>query len=132
VGLPAADSRDSENRESAVLLQREGRSLRRRSASGSAYNALLLVHEVMLGFSGARHQFDRRGSRLWSQHAVENASGVPAVLGPVGSVNFVLDALVGVDECDVLLNTPGSDPTLLPSLGAPEPMTTAPPDGSNV
>jgi hypothetical protein len=48
-----------------------------------------------------RAEFARRTSRLWSQHAVEDASGVSAVLGPVGSLDFVLDAMVGVDECDV-------------------------------
>jgi hypothetical protein len=72
---------------------------------------------------------------------VDRASGVStllrmlpvsAVLGPVGSVDFVIEVVVGVDECDVLLNTPGSYPTLVPLLGTPEPMTTAPPDGSNV
>jgi hypothetical protein len=40
--------------------------------------------------------------------------------------------MVGVDEGDVLLNTTGSYSTLVPLLGTHEPMTTAPPDGSNV
>ena len=52
--------------------------------------------------------------------------------GESGSVDFVVNAMVGVDECDVLLNTTGSYPTLVPFLDTPEPMTTASPYGPNV
>src|SRR4029077_15392129 len=80
----------------------------------------------------ARHEFDGRGSRVRRQHAVENASGVSAVLGPIGRVNFVVDCALGVDECDVVLNAAGSYSTLVPLPGIPEPMSTFPPDGANV
>jgi len=85
-----------------------------------------------LGARTARHKFDCCGSRLGGQDAVEDASGVSAVLGPVGSVDFVIDVAAGVGECDVLLNTTGSQPTLVPLLGTSEPLTTAPPNRSNV
>ena len=81
---------------------------------------------------GTQHQFECRGSRFTGQHAVKDASGVPAVLGPVGGIDFVLDVLVGVDECDVLLNATGPNTSLVCLQGAPEPMTIAPRDGSNV
>src|SRR5947209_2485233 len=40
--------------------------------------------------------------------------------------------MVGVDECDFLLNTTGSYQTLVPFLDTAEPMTTASPYGPNV
>ena len=85
-----------------------------------------------LGARRARHQYESCGSRLRGQHAVEDASGVSAVLGPVGSVDFALGVVAGVDECNVLLNTTGPYPTLVPLLRTPEPMTAAASDGSNV
>src|ERR1700730_3519278 len=78
----------------------------------------------------AWHELEGRRSRLWSQHAVEDASGVSAVLRPVSSIDLVVDVMVGVDECDVLLNTGGLYPTFMPLLGATEPMTTAPSNGA--
>jgi len=82
--------------------------------------------------SSARHEFERRGSRIRSQCAVEDASCVPAVLGPVGAVDFVVDVVVGVDECDVLLKTADPYSTLVPVLGTSEPMTTSSPNGSGI
>src|SRR5712692_128339 len=81
---------------------------------------------------GARHEFDRRGSRLRSQHAIEDVSSVSAVFGPVGSVDFVVDVVSGVDECDVLLNAAGSYSTFVPLLRTAEPLSTAPPYGSDI
>jgi hypothetical protein len=80
----------------------------------------------------ARYELDRRGPRLWSQHAVEDASGVPAVFGPIGTIDLIVDVVIGVDEGDVLLNTAGPYPTLVPLLGTTEPLSFAPSDGSEV
>jgi hypothetical protein len=81
---------------------------------------------VELGACETRHDFDRRGPRLRSQHAVQDPSGVPAVFSPVGGIDFVVDAVVRVDECDVLVNTTGPYPTLVVLLGTTEPMSIAP------
>ena len=40
--------------------------------------------------------------------------------------------MVGVDECDILLNTAGLYPPLVPVLGTAEPITLGPSDGSEV
>src|ERR1700736_6641038 len=76
--------------------------------------------------------FDRRGSRLGSQHAVQDPSGVPAVFGPVGTIEFGVEVVIGVDECDVLLNTTRPYSTFMRHLGAAEPMSIAPSNGSYV
>src|SRR5258708_8610509 len=85
-----------------------------------------------LGARGSRHHLDCRGPRLRGQHAVQDPPGIAAVLGPIGGVDLVVDVVVGVDERDVLLNAGGSYPTLVPLLGAPEPVTTSPPDRSHI
>src|SRR5437879_10457821 len=87
---------------------------------------------VELRAGRAWHDFDRRGSRPRSQHAVEDASGVSAVFGPVRSIDSVADVGAGVKECDVLVNTSGPYLTLLRLVGATEPMTAAATDGSDV
>ena len=40
--------------------------------------------------------------------------------------------MVGIDECDVLLNTAGPYSTFVPDLGTKEPMTTASSHGSDI
>ena len=80
----------------------------------------------------ARDQFGRRGSRFRGQNAVEDVSCISTVLCPVGSIDLVVDVVVGVDECDVMLKTACSYPTLVLLPGTPEPMATPPPYGSNV
>src|ERR1700693_3673545 len=82
------------------------------------------VAELRAG--GARHELDRRRFRLWSQHAVEDASGVSAVFGAVGSIDFGVNVMPGVDEGDLVLNTADAYPTLVPLLGPTEPMSIAP------
>jgi hypothetical protein len=84
------------------------------------------------GTGWTRHEFDRRGSRLRSQHAIKDVSGVSAVFGPVGSVDFVVDVVSSVDECDVLLKTAGPYPTFVPLLRTAEPLSSAPPHGSDI
>jgi hypothetical protein len=79
----------------------------------------------------SRHELDRRRPRLWSQHAVEDASGVSAIFGPVGGINFVVETVVSVDERHILLNTAGTYPALVPLLGTTEPISTAPANGSD-
>ena len=53
------------------------------------------------------------------------------VFGPVGSIDFVVDVVGGVDERDILRNTGDLYPALVPLLGATEPMSTAPPNRSD-
>src|SRR6202022_4527598 len=75
---------------------------------------------------------DRRVFRLWGQDTIKDASGVSAVFGTVGSIDFGVNVVAGVDEGDVLLNTAGPYPTLVPLLGPTEPMSIAPSNGSEV
>src|SRR6266513_2879867 len=49
---------------------------------------------------GARHEFERRSSRVWGQHAFEDSSGVSPVLVAVGGIDFVVDAVIRFNECD--------------------------------
>src|SRR5260370_3997983 len=87
---------------------------------------------IELGSRCARHELERRGSRLRGQHAVEDVSGVPAVLGPVGGIDLIVDVVARcVDECDVLQNAAGSYAALTPLLGFAEPIGIAAPDASN-
>src|SRR5260370_5085528 len=87
---------------------------------------------IELGSRCARHELERRGSRLRGQHAVEDVSGVPAVLGPVGGIDLIVDVVARcVDECDVLQNAAGSYAALTPLLGFAEPIGIAAPDGSS-
>src|SRR5205807_7831231 len=51
----------------------------------------------------ARHELDRRRSRLRRQHAVEDISSVAPVFGPIGSIDRIVDIAVGVNERSVLL-----------------------------
>src|SRR5207245_5154998 len=74
-----------------------------------------------LGARRARHQVGRRRSRLRGQHAVEDASGVAPVLGPVGSVDLIVDGVVGIHERHVLLDATVPDPTFVPLLRAAQP-----------
>src|SRR5438445_53509 len=85
-----------------------------------------------LGARRARHQFGRRRSRLRGQHAVEDASGVAPVFGPVGSVDLIVDGVVGIHERDVLLDATGPDPTFVPLLRAPKPCRRGALNGSDV
>src|ERR1700737_4477320 len=78
-----------------------------------------------------RHEFGRRGARLPGQYAVEDGSGVPAVFGPVGRVDFRVNVVVGVHEGGVLLDGTGPDPTFVCFLDATVPGRIAPLDGSD-
>src|SRR5256885_8298362 len=80
----------------------------------------------------ARHEFDRRGSRLRRQHAVEDISSVAPVFGPIRSVDGVVDIVVGVNERNVFLEAPGPDPTFVRLLDATKPGTVRPRNGANV
>src|SRR5260370_35982178 len=75
---------------------------------------------IELGSRCARHELERRGSRLRGQHAVEDVSGVPAVLGPGGGIDLIVRLVARwVGECDVLQNAPGAVPGPTPLLGFP-------------
>src|SRR2546423_14423219 len=74
----------------------------------------------------ARQKFERRGSRLRSQHAVEDAPGIAPVFGPVGRVDVVVHLVVGVHEGDILLDAAGPDPTFVPVLRAAKPRARRP------
>src|SRR5437879_4065241 len=80
----------------------------------------------------ARHEFDRRRSRLRRQHAVEDISSVAPVFGPIGSVDGAVDIVVGVNEGGVLLEASGPDPTLVRLLDATKPGTVRPCNGADV
>src|SRR6266545_4876042 len=70
-----------------------------------------------------------RGSRPPGEHGVDDALGIPSVLLAVGVVDPALEVGVGLDEGHVLLDAAGLDPTLVASLGAPEPVGGAPVHG---
>src|SRR2546426_10050074 len=80
----------------------------------------------------ARHQFDRRRSRLRSQHTVEDAAGVAPVFGPVRSVDFIVNGLIGSHERDVFLDAAGPDTTFVPLLRAAKPSRRGAFNGSDV
>src|SRR5438270_14070857 len=80
----------------------------------------------------ARYEFDRRGPRLRGKHAVEDVPGVAPVFGPIRSVDFVVDVVVGVCERDVFLDAAGLDPTFVPFLRAAKPGAGGPFNGSEV
>src|SRR5207244_7728873 len=74
-----------------------------------------------LGARRARHQFGRRRLRLRGQHAVEDASGVAPVFGPVGSVDLIVDGVLGAYERNVFLDAAGPEPTFVPLLRPTKP-----------
>src|SRR5437763_8435296 len=80
----------------------------------------------------SRHELDRRGSRLRTDDASDDACGVAAVLGAVGGVDLVIEIGGGVYEDDVFLDAAGADVTFVPVLGAAEPGGGAPVNGSDV
>src|SRR6202171_1648422 len=86
---------------------------------------------VGLGACRARHHLERRGSGFRGQHAVEDPSGIAPVFGPVGSVDFGIETVAGVDERDVLPNSSGLYPTFVLLLGTAKPVTLAPSNGSD-
>src|SRR3984893_19550696 len=91
-----------------------------------------LVSQDELRLCRARHEFGCRGARLRGQHAIEDGSGVLAVFGPVGRVDFVVDVAGGVHEGDVLLDATGPNPTFVCLLDATAPGRLGPLDGSDV
>src|SRR5436309_3170894 len=70
------------------------------------------------GALGARHDFHGRRSSLGREHAVEDRPGVAAVLRPVCVVELALNALLGLLESHVLLDTTAANPALLRPLYA--------------
>src|SRR6266550_2814595 len=69
----------------------------------------------------AGHEFGRRGPCLGRQHAVEDASGVAPVFGPVRSIDLIVDGVVSVHERDVFLDAARPDPTFVPVLRPTKP-----------
>jgi hypothetical protein len=59
-----------------------------------------------------------RGSRLRGQDAVADVRGVPAVLGAVGGVDPVVDAVVGVGDRHVFADAAGLDVSLVTDLAS--------------
>ena len=70
---------------------------------------ILLCLFVELGARCARHEFDRRGSRLGAHDVADGACGVAAVLGAVRGVDLVVDVVDCVHEGDVFLDAGGPD-----------------------
>jgi hypothetical protein len=57
----------------------------------------------------------------WAVDAVGDALGVSPVLGPVGSIDLVVDAVVRVHEGDVFLDPTATDVAFASYPGATEP-----------
>jgi len=76
----------------------------------------------------ARHEPDRRRSRLRAHDSANDVCCVAAVLGAVRDVDLVLEIVAGIGEGDVLGDAAGLDAAFVAYLGAAEPGTPAPSD----
>src|SRR5689334_11003792 len=88
-----------------------------------------------LGACCARHEFERRRSRLSAHHGADVGCGVAAVLGAVRGIDLVADVVVclhNIREGDVFLDAAGPDATLVAYLRAAVPCGSAPTPGSHV
>src|SRR6266571_8855524 len=84
-----------------------------------------------MSHSGARNELERCGFRFGGEDGADDAGGVPAVLGAVGSVDLVAK-VVRLDESNVLPDAARLDPRFVAILGAPEPSAGVPVHGSDV
>jgi hypothetical protein len=74
----------------------------------------------------ARHESDRRGSRLGAHHVVDKAGRVAAALCAERGGDLIVDVVVGVHEGDVFLDTAGADTSFVRRLGGAEPAAAGP------
>src|SRR6202034_3921860 len=87
---------------------------------------------VLPWFVLAGQQPDRRGPGARAGDRVGDALGVPAVLVPVGRVDLVVEAVVGVGEGHLPVHAPGLDAAFVADLGAAEPGRGRPVDGPDI
>jgi len=81
--------------------------------------------------SGARHELERRASRLRARDGVDVAGSVSIVLRAVGGVDLVVH-VVRLDEENVFVDAAGVNVCFVVALGAAESRCGAPVDGSDV
>src|SRR6266542_3869669 len=104
--------------------------------SPMAETSSLLLPSVRLCISssqsGARYDLERRRSRLTAHHRLDVGGCDGRVPGAVCSVDLIVDAPVGIDEPDVLVDADGVNLAIVVRLRTAEPGRALPSPGSNV